>query len=215
MLIFYIEINTIKSHHNISRTTQPHNTMDRSDLNILVPLSYFPIVAFFAKIVIDAFGSNVKATSSIVQYSLIILYLAIVVGILVKYFFTANRPNNNVNFQIFAVAMFWMMCNYILILILNAMNLDTLNRGDLTPSVNDPTINNWILIPQMALTFYNLALFLQCNDRLKCTTVSWVTLTIIALALIQMYLIVNSFRTMQTWPTDDATRNIPTPAPSA
>ena len=183
---------------------------------MLVPLSCFlPIVAFFAKIVIDAFGSNVKATSSIVQYSLIILYLAIVVGILVKYFFTANRPNNNVNFQIFAVAMFWMMCNYILILILNAMNLDTLNRGDLTPSVNDPTINNWILIPQMALTFYNLALFLNCNDRIKCTTVSWVTLTIIALALIQMYLIVNSFRTMQTWPTDDATRNIPTPAPSA
>lgn len=213
MLIFYIEINTIKSHHNISRTTHhtSYNTMD-----MLVPLSCFlPIVAFFAKIVIDAFGSNVKATSSIVQYSLIILYLAIVVGILVKYFFTVYRPNNNINFQIFAVAMFWMMCNYILILILNAMNLDTLNRGDLTPSVNDPTINNWILIPQMALTFYNLALFLQCNDRSKCTTVSWVTLTIIALALIQMYLIVNSFRTMQTWPTDDATRNIPTPAPSA
>ena len=218
MLIFYIEINTIKSHHNISRTTQPHNTMDRSNLNTLFMWSYLPIVAFFAKIVIDAFGSNVKATSSIVQYSLIILYLAVLVVILANYLFTPNtayRPNNTVNFLIFAVAMFWMMCNYILILILNAMNLDILNRGDLTPSVNDPTINNWILIPQMALTFYNLVLFLQCDSKSKCTTVSWVTLTIIALALIQMYLIVNSFRTMQTWPTDDATRNIPTPAPSA
>ena len=192
--------------------------MDRSNLNTLFMWSYLPIVAFFAKIVIDAFGSNVKATSSIVQYSLIILYLAVLVVILANYFFTPNtadRPNNTANFLIFAVAMFWMMCNYILILILNAMNLDTLNRGDLTPSVNDPTINNWILIPQMALTFYNLVLFLQCDSKSKCTTVSWVTLTIIALALIQMYLIVNSFRTMQTWPTDDATRNIPTPAPSA
>ena len=192
--------------------------MNRSDLNILVPLSYFPIVAFFAKIVIDAFGSNVKATSSIVQYSLIILYLA-AVGSLIMYYFTKNAatdiPNNTINFKVFLFAMFWMICNYIGILILNAMNLDILNRGDLTPSVNDPTINNWILIPQMALTFYNLALFLQCDDKSKCTTVSWVTLTIIALALIQMYLIVNSFRTMQTWPTDDATRNIPTPAPSA
>ena len=190
--------------------------MNRSDL-YLVQLSYFPIVAFFAKIVIDAFGSNVKATSSIVQYSLIILYLAIVVGLIAIYFIknAAEISNNTVNFKIFLVAMFWMMCNYIGILILNAMNLDILNRGDLTPSVNDPTINNWILIPQMALTFYNLVLFLQCDDKSKCTTVSWVTLTIIALALIQMYLIVNSFRTMQTWPTDDATRNIPTPAPSA
>jgi len=191
--------------------------MELSDLKILVPLSYFPIVAFFAKIIIDAFGSNVAATSSIVQYSLIILYLAAVVSLIMYYFTTSvsTIPNNTTNFKVFLFAMFWMMCNYIGILTLNAMNLDILNRGDLTPSVNDPTINNWILIPQMALTFYNLALFLQCDAATKCTTVSWVTLTIIALALIQMYLIVNSFRTMQTWPTDDATRNIPTPSPSA
>jgi hypothetical protein len=45
--------------------------------------------------------------------------------------------------------------------------------------------------------------------------VSWITLIIIALTLIQTYLIVNSFRMMQMWPTDDATRNIPTPSPSA
>ena len=193
----------------------PHITMARSD--ILVPLSCFlPTVAFFAKIIIDAFGSNVAATSSIVQYSLIIFYLAIVV-VLIMHYFTKNEadiPNNTMNFKVFLFAMFWMMCNYIGILTLNAMNLDILNRGDLTPSVNDPTINNWILVPQMALTFYNLALFMRCNDRNKCTTVSWVTLTIIALALIQLYLIVNSFRTMQTWPTDDATRNIPTPPPT-
>lgn len=188
-----------------------------SDLKILVPLSYFPIVAFLAKIIIDAIGSNVTATSSIVQYSLLILYLA-AVGSLIMYYFTTSlqdTPNNTTNFKVFLFAMFWMMCNYIGILILNAMNLDILNRGDLTPSVNDPNINNWILIPQLALTFYNLALFLQCNDRSKCTTVSWVTLTIIALTLMQLYLIVNSFRTMQTWPTDDATRNIPIPTSSA
>jgi hypothetical protein len=186
--------------------------MARSNLDILVLLScFFPTVAFFAKIIIDAFGSNVKATSSIVQYSLIIFYLAIAMYFTTN---TADIPNNTMNFKVFLFAMFWMMCNYIGILTLNAMNLDILNRGDLTPSVNDPTINNWILIPQMALTFYNLALFMRCNDQNKCTTVSWVTLTIIALALIQLYLLVNSFRTMQTWPTDDATRNIPTPPPT-
>ena len=212
MLIFYIVIKQL----NLI-ITYPAHTMNRSDLNILVPLSYFPIVAFFAKIVIDAFGSNVKATSSIVQYSLIILYLA-AVGSLIMYYFTKNTadiPNNTVNFKVFLFAMFWMMCNYIGIVVLNSMHLDILNRGDLTPSVNDPTINNWILIPQMGLTFYNVALFLQCDDKSKCTTVSWVTLTIIAFALIQLYLIVNSFRVMQTWPTDDAIRNIPKPTTSA
>jgi hypothetical protein len=189
--------------------------MDEYSLKSLNLLIYFPIVAFFAKVVIDAFASNVKATSSIVQYSLMIFYLALSGGI-IFYHLTKNTRPYYTNFKVFLFAMFWMMCNYIGILTLNAMNLDILNRGDLTPSVNDPTINNWILIPQMALTFYNVALFVRYkpSQLVDPPPVSWVTLTIIALALIQLYLIVNSFRTLHTWPTDDATRNILTPPPT-
>ena len=197
----------------------PHITMARSNLDILVPLSCFlPTVAFFAKIVIDAFGSNVKATSSIVQYSLIILYLAIVVGFIAMHFTTntADIPNNTMNFKVFLFAMFWTLCNHMSILVLNAMYIDIINRGDLIPSVNNPIISNWVLVPQMLLTFYNVMLFLRFRSPQQVNPpVSWITLIIIALTLIQTYLIVNSFRMMQMWPTDDATRNIPTPSPSA
>lgn len=191
--------------------------MDTDDyLKMCIPLSFFAIVGFFIKIIIDAFASNVNATSSIVQYSLMIIYLASTLA-LISYYFTKNARSyrKNTNFWIFLGALFMMLCNSIGIVSLNGMYLDILNRGDLTPSVNDPTISNWVLVPQVALILYNSSLFLHCDNPACPSTVSWVTLTIIALALIQMYLIVNSFRTMQTWPTDDATRNIPTPAPSA
>jgi uncharacterized membrane protein len=86
----------------------------------------------------------------------------------------------------------------------------------LIPSVNNPIISNWVLVPQMLLTFYNVMLFLRFRSPQQVNPpVSWITLIIIALTLIQTYLIVNSFRMMQMWPTDDATRNIPTPSPSA
>lgn len=190
--------------------------MDTDYLNILTPLIYFPIVAFFVKVVIDAFASNLKATSSIVQYSLMILYLAISGGI-IFYHFTKNTRPVYTNFKVFLFAMFWLLCNYIGIVALNATYIDTLNRGDLITSVNDPTISNWVLVPQMLLVFYNVTLFLQFKPSSSSVNppVSWVTLTIIALAIIQMYLIVKSFHMMQQWLTDDATRNIPTPTKSA
>ena len=191
--------------------------MDADYLKLLPPLIYFPIVAFFIKVVIDAFASSMKATSSIVQYSLMILYLALTGGIIGVYFTkNAYAPNNTTNFKFFLFAMFWLLCNYIGIVALNATYIDVLNRGDLVPSVNDPTISNWVLVPQMLLVFYNLTLFSQCSrpDK-KCATISWVTLIIIALAMIQMYLIVKSFMIMQKWPTDDATNNIPKPTTSA
>jgi hypothetical protein len=189
--------------------------MDESYLKILTPLIYFPIVAFFAKVVIDAFASNVKATSSIVQYSLMIFYLAFSGGI-IFYHLTKNTRPNYTNFKVFLFAMFWTLCNQMSILVLNAMYIDIINRGDLIPSVNNPIISNWVLVPQMLLTFYNVMLFLRFRSPQQVNPpVSWITLIIIALTLIQTYLIVNSFRMMQMWPTDDATRNIPTPSPSA
>jgi hypothetical protein len=218
MLIFYIEINQKQTDVilNLTITYPTHQfKMDEPYLKILTPLIYFPIVAFFVKVVIDAFASNVKATSSIVQYSLMILYLAISGGIMF-YNLTKKTSPFYTNFKVFLFAMFWLLCNYIGIVALNATYIDTLNRGDLITSVNDPTISNWVLVPQMLLVFYNVALFVRYKPSPSVDPpVSWVTLTINALALIQMYLIVNSFRTMQTWLTDDATRNIPTPTPSA
>lgn len=191
--------------------------MDTDDyLKMCIPLSFFAIVGFFIKIIIDAFASNVNATSSIVQHSLMIMYLASILA-LISYYFTKNARSHrkNTNFWIFLGALFMMLCNSIGIVSLNGMYLDILNRGNLIPSVNDPTISNWVLVPQVALILYNLSLFLQCDNPACPSTVSWVTLTIIALTLIQMYLIVNSFRVMQTWPTDDSTRNIPSPTTSA
>jgi hypothetical protein len=189
--------------------------MDESYLKILTPLIYFPVVAFFAKIVIDSFASNLKATSTIVQYSLMIFYLAFSGGIIFYHLTKTPRPNYT-NFKVFLFAMFWTLCNQMSILVLNAMYIDIINRGDLIPSVNNPIISNWVLVPQMLLTFYNVMLFLRFRSPQQVNPpVSWITLIIIALTLIQTYLIVNSFRMMQMWPTDDATRNIPTPSPSA
>jgi hypothetical protein len=53
-----------------------------------------------------------------------------------------------------------------------------------------------------------LKLFLECDADGQCDKISWITLVILSFALIQTYLIVDSSRVIQQWPTDDARNNI-------
>jgi hypothetical protein len=180
------------------------------DLTILVPLLFFPAAGFCIKVIIDAFTSNIQATSSIIQYSLMVMYLASAAS-LIGYYFYKNPGTATTNFGVFVGALFFLLCIYVGVIVLNAMYIGVLNKGFLEPSINRP-INNWIMFPQWMLIFYNLSIFLSCQKNGDCPPfVTWITLFIIAFGCMQVSIIITSFRTMEQWPTDDAINNIAPP----
>lgn len=181
--------------------------IDLDDLSVLIPLLFFPVAGFFIKIIMDAFASNIQATSSIVQYSLMIMYLASAAS-LIGYYFYKNPGTANTNFKVFVGALFFLLCIYVGVIVLNAMYNRILNKGLLEPSINRP-INNWIMFPQWMLIFYNLTTFLKCQKNKNCPPfVSWITLFIVAFGFMQLSLVISSFKTMQLWPTDDANNDM-------
>lgn len=169
------------------------------------------LLAFSAKVCLNAFASNVQSTASIVQYSVLTLCLLLtMVCIGSVWFEPASSARRNANGVLFLVGIAWVLGNIIAFIQLNGDNIDILNRGHLKPSINSAINVYWIIVPQFILILYNLKLFMACDGaQNKCSKVSWITLITLALALIQTYLVVDSSRVMQTWPTDDARRNIP------
>jgi hypothetical protein len=92
---------------------------------------------------------------------------------------------------------------YVAILVLYALYYSKLQYGFISLSINE-SINNLIMIPLWILIFYNMYTFLDCQKTNTCSpTISFYTLSIIAFGLMQIYLVVDSFRVVQNWPTDD------------
>jgi hypothetical protein len=139
-----------------------------------------------------------------------VMYLASAAS-LIGYYFYKNPGTATTNFGVFVGALFFLLCIYVGVIVLNAMYIGVLNKGFLEPSINRP-INNWIMFPQWMLIFYNLSIFLSCQKNSDCPPfVTWITLFIIAFGCMQVSIIITSFRTMEQWPTDDAINNIAPP----
>lgn len=188
---------------------QLHKKMNSSDLDsYLIRFSItLPIVGFLIKLTMDAWSkSNNNATnaiSSIVQYSLMTLYLAIVIGLIIK--LLRNKTiTTNTNFNCFFVALGFLLLVYVSIIALYAIRYSKLQHGFITPSISE-SINNWIMVPLWFLIFYNMFALMDCqkNANACSPTVSFYTLSIFAFGLMQMYIVHNSYKMVNLWPTDD------------
>lgn len=180
--------------------------------NFLGVLAILFFLAFCVKVCLNAFASNVQSTASIVQYSVLTLCLLIPFGqILSKWLSSSNNDNiKNANTAFFLVGIAWVLGNVLAFIALNGRDIDMLNLGRLKPSINSAINVYWIIIPQFILIFYNWKLLMDCSPINTCSSkVTWITLIILAFALIQTYLIVDSSRVIEYWPTDDGRRNIP------
>jgi len=181
--------------------------------NFLGVLAILFFLAFCVKVCLNAFASNVQSTASIVQYSVLTLCLLIPFGqILSKWLSNTNDNIKNANTALFLVGIAWVLGNVLAFIALNGRDIDMLNLGRLNPSINGAINVYWIIIPQFILIFYNWKLLMDCSNPAAtntCSKVTWITLIILSFALIQTYLIVDSSRVIEHWPTDDGRRNIP------
>jgi hypothetical protein len=150
--------------------------------------------------------SNIYAISSIIQYSLMTMYLVMAVYFIVKYL---NQPNASQsvatkNLKWFCGALGFLLIANVAIITLYSLYYPTLQYGYITPSISE-SINNYIMIPLWILIIYNMHTLTDCAKRnMSCSPIiSFLTLAIIGFGLMQCYLISNSFRMVQRWPTDD------------
>jgi hypothetical protein len=60
------------------------------------------------------------------------------------------------------------------------------------------------MIPLWILIFYNMHTLLQCQKNNTCSSpISFYTFAILAFGLMQLYLVIQSFKVLKWWPTDD------------
>lgn len=152
--------------------------------------------------------SNMYAISSIVQYSLMTVYLAIAV-VMIARFIHINSGNNAIitaNLQLFFASLCFSLIVYVAIIVLYAVYYPRFQYGYITPSISG-SINKYIMVPLWILIFYNMHTLIDCNKpnaTNECDPkISFLTLTIVAFGLMQVYLVVTSFKIVQLWPTDD------------
>jgi hypothetical protein len=182
--------------------------MTPSDLELIRFSMILPIMGFLIKLTMDSWSKSNDndndryAISSIVQYSLMTLYLAIIIGLIVKQMRNATITTTP-NFNCFIGILGFLLLVYVAIIALYATRYSKLQYGFIIPSISE-SINNWIMIPLWILIFYNMQNLMDCQKTKNCVpTVSFCTLTILAFGLMQMYLVNSSFNMLQLWPTDD------------
>jgi hypothetical protein len=165
-----------------------------------------PTIGYLIKLGMDAWsGSNknsdIFAISSIVQYTLMIIYLAIVLVVIGGMLHTGTIITNN--FMWFFGSLMFIFIVYVAILVLYAAYYSKLQYGRIAPSITD-TINKLIMIPLWIIIFYNMHTFLDCKKSNTCSSpISFTTFAVLAFGLLQLYLVYTSFKVMRSWPTDD------------
>ena len=134
------------------------------------------------------------------------LYLAIVIGVVVKLARDNNTISENLNFKTFFVVLGLLLLVYVAIIVLYAIRYPQLQYGFITPTINE-SINNWIMIPLWLLIFYNIFNITDCQKRegkgACLPIVTFYTLAIIGFGLMQLYIVYNSCNMVSLWPTDD------------
>ena len=149
----------------------------------------------------DAWSSSI-AISSIIQYSLMTLYIAFVIGLVINQARTSTISVST-NFKTFFVVLGFLLLVYVAIIALYAIRYSRLQYGFITPSISE-SINNWIMVPLWLLIFYNMFNFIECQKKLGCPlNVTSYTMAILAFGLMQLYIVYNSYLMVNLWPTDD------------
>ena len=147
----------------------------------------------------DAWSSS-TAISSIIQYSLMTLYIAFVIGLVIKQARTGITVSTN--FKWFFAELGFLLLVYVAIIALYALRYPSLQYGFITPSISE-SINNWIMVPLWLLIFYNMFNFMECQKTGCHHNVTFYTMAIIAFGLMQLYIVHNSYNMVYLWPTDD------------
>jgi len=147
----------------------------------------------------DAWSSSI-AISSIIQYSLLTLYIAFVIGLVIN---QARTGTISTNFKTFFVVLGFLLLVYVAIIALYAIRYSRLQYGFITPSISE-SINNWIMVPLWLLIFYNIFNFIECQKKTGCPqNVTSYTMAILAFGLMQLYIVYTSYNMVNLWPTDD------------
>lgn len=171
-----------------------------SDLGLIRFATLLPIMGFIIKKSMDAWSSSI-AISSIIQYSLMTLYIAFVIGLVINQARTGTIVSTN--FKTFFVVLGFLLLVYVAIIVLYAIHYPRLQYGFITPSVSE-SINNWIMVPLWLLIFYNIFNFIECQKKPGCPqNVTFYTMAILAFGLMQLYIVYTSYNMVNLWPTDD------------
>jgi hypothetical protein len=185
------------------------NTMNPLS-NALPVLAFFPIIGVCIKWSMDAWSktsktSNIYAISSIVQYSLMTMYLVLAIIFIGRFLFSNSNNPTVITWDLkwFLGTLLVLLFAYVGIITLYSLYYPTLQYGYITPSISE-SINNYIMFPLWILILYNMYTYIDCYKNNTCkTNISYLTFTIMGFTLMHIYLIVNSFRIVQRWPTDD------------
>jgi hypothetical protein len=174
--------------------------------SLLYFLAFLPTIGFFIKMGMDAWSGSKQggdsAVSSIVQYSLMTLYLAAVVAIIGSKIHKGVMMITN-DFMWFFGSIVFIFIVYVAIIVLHAVHYPKLQYGRITPGISE-SVNNLIMIPLWILIFYNMHTLLQCQKNNTCSSpISFYTFAILAFGLMQLYLVIQSFKVLKWWPTDD------------
>jgi hypothetical protein len=175
--------------------------------SLLYFLAFLPTIGYFMKMGMNAWsgskqGGGDSAVSSIVQYSLMTLYLAAVVAIIGSKIHKGVMRITN-DFMWFFGSIVFIFIVYVAIIVMHAVHYPKLQYGRITPGISE-SVNNLIMIPLWILIFYNMHTFLECQKNNTCgSPISFYTFAILAFGLMQFYLVIQSFKVLKWWPTDD------------
>ena len=130
------------------------------------------------------------------------MYLVMAI-IFIGSFLNKHPENANKNLKWFFGTLWFLLIANVAIITLYSLYYPTLQYGYITPSISE-SINNYIMIPLWILIIYNMHALIDCNKQNNCNPIiSFITFTVIGFGLMQCYLVSNSFRMVQRWPTDD------------
>jgi hypothetical protein len=137
--------------------------------SLLYFLAFLPTIGYFMKMGMNAWsgskqGGGDSAVSSIVQYSLMTLYLAAVVAIIGSKIHKGVMRITN-DFMWFFGSIVFIFIVYVAIIVMHAVHYPKLQYGRITPGISE-SVNNLIMIPLWILIFYNMHTFLECQKNL-------------------------------------------------
>lgn len=169
--------------------------MPINDDTLLKSLIFFPIVGCVVKYgVLDVVTTNLRAVSSIVMYSCIVLYLACIIGFFISKLNTAESTTA-IKFGIVVLGLLTGV--YIASIVLNSQYIDIINNSHV-----EMTSDAFWVIAELCFLFSYVSAYLSNAD-----TSTWLLLVFI-LIMPHAIVVFDNFVYARTRPTDDATENI-------
>ena len=162
-----------------------------SRLRLLKTLEYFPAIGFIIKFIIDTVtNTSMPATSSIIQNSCMILYLAYVFRVLIS-----RSPLSK--FAIFVISLLGLV--YVTSIVMNASYMTMINRN-----VIDMMSDTFWVFSEIIILYKFMSLYISSQDY-----TSWL-IGLSGIAVVHAIIIVSNYVTLTVEPTDEAKKNITT-----